>query len=346
MQLTQVKLQDIEIVDNLSRAGDDHTEEEIRSLAEKIIVNQFWDPPDVRKNRNRIELIAGHLRIAAATYLDSEGRLPTVAGDKKGVWVLIHEKTDAARDALNAAENIVKKNLSTYQTAHTLHELQIRHSLDNRELAKRFGLDRKTIANYIRAARDLIPEIQHAWLNFDRSQHPIALMKLLTWAGLPPDEQLRQFDVSKWGKIYRMRDEAAERQSLRSRREIETALKNSTDLTVLITLEWVLRKRDNLNGESNVRSSRNDSGRRNRNERNPAGSSAPNGHGGGGAIDSSSQLMRPEQRRSPSRGTSASEAASNRESGPYATGVANLDSDPMASDDSRPPGTNRYSRRE
>lgn len=245
MQLLQVKLKDIRIGENLSRAGVEHTTASITALAEAILVNNYWNPPDVIRRGHRkdsYELVAGHLRIQAAKLLSSEARLPQVAGDKNGVWVLLHSKSEAERDLQNAAENIVRKNLSTYQTAHTLLELHERYGHDYKKLVEISGrtLTNKAIANYVRAARELCTPIQRAWLNFEGSDHPIPINKLLAWAALPLEDQEREFAASRWNLVYKMLDNKDLRpKSMRRRSEIEKRLANAFGIEK-VTLEWVL----------------------------------------------------------------------------------------------------------
>lgn len=305
MQLIQAKLKDIHIVDNLSRANLEHEPEEVKRLAEQIIKNDFWDPPHVVKGRRgNLELADGHMRYQAAVYLDSEGRLPKVAGDKNGVWVLVFQKTEAARDALNAASTIIKKTQSSYERAHTLLELQNRHGQTNKDLAEAYGLDAKSVANNIRAAKNLIKRIQLAWLNFEKSDTPIGLKQLLAWAALSPEEQETEFFASQWGRIYSMADRIERnharqtKNTLRSRHDIETAISNSANLYHIEALEWVLRKRENLDGEygssgDNGRSSK----RRKGTADNGTSPAAPGANGSGSAPSGNRASMRPNEKR-------------------------------------------------
>lgn len=264
LRLVQVKLQHILPGDNISRAGVEHSPHAIRRLADQIIINDYWNPPDVTpsashrtEDKQRYRLVAGYKRIAAATLLAQEGRLPAVAGDKNGVYVYVQNRDSAASDALNAAENIVRQNLSTYQTAHTLLYLHEKHGHSPKHLSEAYGLLSKTVSNYIRAARKLIPKIQQAWLNFEDSPKPIGINKLLEWAALPPEEQLIQFESSAWAHIYKIQAEDSKPKAsqkplsnMRSRSEIESLLDTTANLYVSMTLEWVLKKRNDIDGES------------------------------------------------------------------------------------------------
>jgi len=298
MQLLLVKLSAITIEDNVSRGADyEHSPKRIRAHAERIVKNDYWDPPDVIKTHhpNRYNLAAGFKRIHSAHLLDSEGRLPAVCGSNHAVWVLVHDKPPKERDHVNIAENFDRENPSSYQKAHALKEMQERHKLTAEELSRE-GLTAKTIQNYIRAAKNLIPEIQLAWQNFEDTDKSIPLTRLLSWAALAPDEQKKQFDASKWGRIYTLSDQPTVRTNLRPRRKIINLLESTTNPTIKETLEWVLCLRDELTEEEDARRSSN---RRDRSDRGQAdgGTTSP-----GRGEPSTSHHSRP----TPSNGESRS----------------------------------------
>lgn len=341
-QLTQLPIDDIHIVDNLSRGNIEHTDEEVCNLADEILVNRFWDPPHVtKKRRNRYELADGHMRIAAARILIEENKLPKFAGDStKGVWVMVSERSAADRDALNAATTIIKKTQSSYERAHTLYELHKRHGKTNKELAEAFKFDPKSVANYIRAARDLIPQIQLAWMNFERTEHIIPLSHLLTWASLEPDDQLREFTASKWSKVYRLADniiakQKAGRTDIRARETIELALSESSNITVTETLEWVLRKRKDIDGKQYP-------DRNNRRERKQSASGITadgierTNNGGNGATDKNGSGVWPHESGNVDSAPDAAKRGSNGKSRTNSLRAKALNARDMARYDAKP----------
>lgn len=252
MKLTKVKLSDIALGDNLSRGPNfEHTMRSIEQLADKIVANCYWDPPDVRERgrsngRKVYDLIAGYKRINAAILLDSQRRLPECVGDKTGVNVIVRDANDAEVDTFNTTENLVRENLSTYQTAHSMYQLHKRHLLPPKELAERYGLDRKTVANYIRCIKQLSPIILEAWQRFDGTDDPIPMPKLYTWASLPEEEQVKRYEATHWAKVNGAgtKNERLEARPLRKRREIERVLKRTLNPDVIATLTWVLCDRE------------------------------------------------------------------------------------------------------
>lgn len=331
-QLRRAKLSDIKIVDNISRANIQHEYHEIQALAERIVHNNFWDPPHCVKNRKgELELADGHMRIAAATLLQSEGRLPEICGNnKEGVHILIIKRTQAERDALNMASTVIKKGQSTYQKAHALWELQKRHGHPNKKLAEQYGLDHKSVANYIRAARDLCPRIQRAWLNFERGESPIGMTQLLYWASLPPDDQEAEFQASRWGEIYTLSERASKHPHkagivTQPREVIQYAYEHVTDPKIKHTLEWVLRKRIDLDGEQY--GSGRDSSRSGRGQSSTPSNPTPSHRGSKRPSNKDSSLLWEDESGESNSTPDSPQGASNGKSRAYVDGSEDINAD-------------------
>jgi len=238
MKLELVPLTKLVIGENLSRAGVEPTEKSIRELADCIEENNDWDPPDATKRDGVYHLEAGFRRIAAAQLLIEQNRLPEGAGKKQSVYLLVRElRTEKDGDIRNALENISREDLNSYQTAHTLADIQTRHNYTNGQLAALSRLDIKSVGNYIRLTHKLTPRIKAAWLNYEGTEKAIPLLRLLAWASKEPDEQERQYDNSVWGTTFVPHSQP---KRLRRRETIEKRLETETNLEVIKVLQWVL----------------------------------------------------------------------------------------------------------
>jgi ParB-like nuclease domain. len=347
-QLIRAKLDDIKIVDNVSRHNIEHEYYEVVALADKIVKNNFWDPPHVSKNRHgKLELIDGHMRIMAARLLFEEGRFPKAHGDENGVQILIIKRTAAERDAMNMATTVVKKGQTNYQRAHALYTLQQRHGHTAKQLGEQYGLDHRSVSNYIRAARDLHPTIQKAWCNYETGDMAMSLTQLIAWASLLPDDQLAAFQSSKWAAIYAI----AEKQKKSSNTHIITqpkeviqyAYEQAVNPIVKHTLEWVLRLRVDLDGKQY--DSGNDRRANSRRESsNPNAASNPSStppRRGQRATDKDSSLLWEDESGEPNSSPDSTQRASNGKSRIDVDNIEDIDAGDLAQ---LPPYVKRTSR--
>jgi len=115
-------------------------EEELVNLKNSIIENGVIQPISVRKSINGYELIAGERRVRAAA----------MAGLKL-IPAHIHD-IDTDRDMLLIAllENVMRSDLNPIETANAFDLLQQDHDLTQEEIAKKMGMDRASVANYLR----------------------------------------------------------------------------------------------------------------------------------------------------------------------------------------------------
>lgn len=245
--LQQVKPYQMQLDENLSRAGQEHSSRAIKKLAEEIVENQYWDPPSastIDKKHQTFKLTSGYKRWHSALLLDKQGRLPPCVGNADGIQVIIYKgdegETELRNNAINAAENLDRENPNPYQTAITFYTLHTRHGLTVDELHKRFSSFKPvTIKNYIRLIRQLIPEIIDEWRLREGSEKPISLAHLLRWCTLTPDKQEDAFNAYKKQPLRFKRNYNDRRRSMHA---IQLRLTHETDPGARKALLWVIQE--------------------------------------------------------------------------------------------------------
>jgi len=122
-------------------------EKELENLKNSIIENGVIQPISVRKALNGYELIAGERRVRAAM----------LAGLKKIPAIIQDIDTDQKMLELALLENIMRSDLNPIETANAFDLLIQDHDLTQEEIAKKMGMDRATVANYLRLLKLPIP---------------------------------------------------------------------------------------------------------------------------------------------------------------------------------------------
>lgn len=122
-------------------------EKELENLKNSIIENGVIQPISVRKSINGYELIAGERRVRAAI----------LAGLKKIPAVIQDVDTDLKMLEIALLENIMRSDLNPIETANGFDLLIQDHGLTQEEIAKKMGMDRATVANYLRLLKLPIP---------------------------------------------------------------------------------------------------------------------------------------------------------------------------------------------
>ena len=120
----------------------------LKELADSIRASGVLQPILARKAGKRFEIVAGERRWRAAQQ----------AGLKQ-VPVLVKEVTDEESAVFALVENLQREDLNAIEKAKAFHELKGRLSASQDEIAKRVGLDRSTVANFVRLL-DLPAEVQ------------------------------------------------------------------------------------------------------------------------------------------------------------------------------------------
>ena len=123
-------------------------EAELVELADSIRISGLLQPILVRRAGTRLEIIAGERRWRAATK----------AG-LKSVPVLVKEASDDESAIMALVENVQREDLNAMEKAHAFRDLLARFKASQDEVAKRVGLDRSTVANFVRLL-DLTTEVQ------------------------------------------------------------------------------------------------------------------------------------------------------------------------------------------
>ncbi len=122
-------------------------EKELTNLKNSIIENGVIQPISVRKSINGYELIAGERRVRAAI----------LAGLKKIPAIIRDVDTDLKMLELALLENLMRSDLNPIETANAFDLLLQDHELTQEEIGKKMGMDRATVANYLRLLKLPIP---------------------------------------------------------------------------------------------------------------------------------------------------------------------------------------------
>lgn len=124
-------------------------DEGLASLAESIRDHGVLQPVIVRKSGAGYELVAGERRFRAATRLKL-ARIPArviTADDEKTLELAL-------------IENIQREDLNPIEKAQAFHDLMKTFSLTQEQVAKKVGLERPTVANFLRLLT--LPELIQA----------------------------------------------------------------------------------------------------------------------------------------------------------------------------------------
>ncbi len=124
------------------------SQEQLESLAQSVRASGIIQPILVRKAGNRYEIVAGERRWRAAKLVGLE-RVPA----------LVRNLTDGQSAVWGLVENLQRADLNALEKARAFKRLQDLMKGTQEELARHVGLDRSTVANFLRLL-DLPQEIQ------------------------------------------------------------------------------------------------------------------------------------------------------------------------------------------
>jgi ParB family chromosome partitioning protein len=114
-------------------------EAEIADLADSIRSHGILQPLVVRRDGERIELIAGERRLRAAQ-----------AADWRQVPIIIRDVDDRQMAELAIVENVQRKDLNAIEKAESFARYIQQYHCTQEELAARVNIDRSTVANLVR----------------------------------------------------------------------------------------------------------------------------------------------------------------------------------------------------
>jgi ParB family chromosome partitioning protein len=123
-------------------------ESELRELADSIRASGVLQPILVRPASDGFQIVAGERRWRAARLAgltQVPAMVKAVTDDDSAVFALV--------------ENLQRTDLNAIEKAGAFHQILERFQISQDELARRVGLDRTTVANFVRLL-DLSPEIQ------------------------------------------------------------------------------------------------------------------------------------------------------------------------------------------
>ncbi len=123
-------------------------EVELRELADSIRANGVLQPILVRRVGPQLEIVAGERRWRAAKLAGLE-RIPAV----------VRDVPDEAAAVFALVENLQRADLNPMEKARALRRVSEATGASHEELARRLGLDRSTIANFVRLL-DLAEPVQ------------------------------------------------------------------------------------------------------------------------------------------------------------------------------------------
>lgn len=112
---------------------------QLEKMAESITIHGILQPLVAVKDGLKFQLVAGERRLRAAK----------IAG-LKTVPVIVRTFTDQQKTELALIENLQREDLNVLETATAYKKLMVQFNLSDRDIGKRVGKDRSTIANYIR----------------------------------------------------------------------------------------------------------------------------------------------------------------------------------------------------
>src|SRR5262245_44323913 len=123
-------------------------EADLKSLADSIRASGILQPILVRRVGERLEIIAGERRWRAA-QLAGLSQVP----------VLVRQITDQESAVFSIVENLQREDLNAIEKANGFKLLMLKLGATQEDVAKRVGLDRSSVANFLRLL-DLPPELQ------------------------------------------------------------------------------------------------------------------------------------------------------------------------------------------
>lgn len=112
---------------------------ELEQLASSIRANGVLQPILARKVGDQLQIVAGERRWRAAKMVGLE-RIPAV----------VREMTDEAAAVISLVENVQRADLNAIEKAQAFRRLQQLLQLSQDDVARRVGLDRSTVANFVR----------------------------------------------------------------------------------------------------------------------------------------------------------------------------------------------------
>ncbi len=115
------------------------SEEKIKELALSIDKNGLLQPILVRKNESGYELIAGERRLRAVKSLGWQR-----------VTCNVREADDQQMAVLALIENLQREDLDPIEKASAFRDLAEKNRMSQEQIAEMIGVDRSTIANFIR----------------------------------------------------------------------------------------------------------------------------------------------------------------------------------------------------
>lgn len=147
-------------------------EAELKELADSIRANGVLQPILVRRVGPQLEIVAGERRWRAAKLAGLE-RIPAV----------VREIPDDATAVFALVENLQRADLNPMEKARALRRVTEATGASQEELARRLGLDRSTVANFVRLL-DLAEPVQGLV-----SRGTLTMGHARALLGLPADDQ-------------------------------------------------------------------------------------------------------------------------------------------------------------
>lgn len=169
--VTQAELSSL--VPNPTQPRRDFPEKELEELANSIRSAGILQPILARRVGGKLQIIAGERRWRAAQLAGLE-RIP----------ILLRDINDEQAAIIGLVENLHREDLNPIEKAQAFRRIQGLAKVNQEELAKQVGLDRSSVANFLRLL-DLPDEVQaHVSRGTLSMGHARALLGLPT-----PDEQ-------------------------------------------------------------------------------------------------------------------------------------------------------------
>lgn len=126
----------------------DFPEKEIRELSDSILSAGILQPILVRRDGEGLQIVAGERRWRAAKLAGLE-RVPVILRDISNEQVAV----------IGLVENLHREDLNPIEKAKAFHRIQTLSGVKQEEVARQVGLNRSTVANFLRLL-DLASEVQ------------------------------------------------------------------------------------------------------------------------------------------------------------------------------------------
>ncbi len=163
-------------VDEKFNARKTYIPERIESLKDSIKSKGLMNPLQVMQSpKGEYVLIAGFTRYRALTEIAKENKKAGVKDTLRVPCRLVVPENEADARLLNLEENTQRDNLTSYEIACACAYIMETFGESGATVGKRIGIGKNHVNNYVRALRELHPDIKAAWADPKHPSHGMAV---------------------------------------------------------------------------------------------------------------------------------------------------------------------------